>query len=312
MKTGLAVRLQSHWQGQLSLWLVFFYCPFLIILPGGLAIIVALLGSATSMQPSPNAGRWLVWITLATTDVMAVWWCWGTIQTSFCMLSRNRLVSAAPVFAMGFGAMMIVISEVLPASYNSSRELLDELKRERQEQKKAERSWEKKPWTVTAQLELHRLIASGDIGWDSARILEKAIVANPDLTLLEIDSLGGLVREENLIIDIVRHHKMDTLVLSKCASACTGVFLAGERRYVGPLARLAFHQSGFPGRAHDTTWSAPEYESSILFRAKGVSEDFMKEALNTSYFSLWKPDVLDVKLSGFATNWWSDRPNKYQ
>lgn len=312
MKSGLADRLQSHWQGQLSLWLVFFYCPFLILVPAGLAIMVAIVVSVALMQPSPSAGRWLVWITLATTDAAAVWWCWGTIQTSLRMLSRNRLVSAAPVFAVGFGAMLAVISVVLPESYNTSYELLDELRSERQEQKRSERAWEKKAWTVIAQPELHRLIASGDIGWGSARILEKAIVENPDLTLLEIDSFGGLVHEENQIVDIVRHHKMDTLVLSKCASACTGVFLAGERRYVGPLARMAFHQSGYPGRAHDTIWSVPEYESSILFRAKGVSEDFMKEALNTSYFSLWKPDVLDVKLSGFATNWWSDRPSEYR
>lgn len=312
MKTDLAARLRSHWHGQLSLWLVFFYCPFLILIPSGLATIVGIVGSVVLTAPSPNAGRWLVGATLATTDALAVWWCWGTIQTSFHMLSMNRLIAAAPVFALGFCATLLVISEVLPESYTSTRELVVEFQKERQEQKKAEPSWEKKPWTVTAQPELKRLIATGDIGWGSAKVLERALSVNPNLTLLEIDSLGGLVHEENLIVDIVRNHKMDTLVLNKCASACTGVFLAGERRYVGPIARMGFHQSGFRGRERDTKWSIPEYESAILYRAKGVSEDFMREALNTSYFSLWKPDVLDVKLSGFATNWWSDRPTKYQ
>jgi ATP-dependent protease ClpP protease subunit len=120
------------------------------------------------------------------------------------------------------------------------------------------------------------------------------------------------VHEENLIVDLIQVNNLDTLVLGKCASACTGAFLAGNRRYVGPEAKLGFHQAGYRGRPQDTQWDIPEYESSILYRAKGVAQDFSPEALNASYYSLWKPDVYDVKQSGFATNWWSERPKEFQ
>lgn len=312
MKTGLLDRLRAHWHGELNLWLVFFYCPFLILIPAGLALLVEFLSVFLNMNPAAYAERWLVGSTIVATDLLTVWWCRGTIQKSLRMLSADRLLSAVPVFALGFYAAMLFVTESLPLSVASTSEIIQEASRERQAKLKSQEPWEKTPWTVRAQPELRRLIATGDIGWGSAKALEKAIAGNPELTLLEIDSLGGLVLEENLIVDMVQSRKMDTLVIGKCASACTGVFLAGDRRYVGPNARLGFHQSGFRGRAPDTQWSSPEYESAILYRAKGVSDAFTREALNTSYYSVWKPHVLDVKLSGFATNWWSDRPTKYQ
>jgi Clp protease len=312
MKSDVTDCMRAHWHGELSLWMVFFYCPILVSIPCSVAAAVAMLSSVFFAEIPVSAGRWLFGSTIAATDAMTVWWCWGTMQKSLRMLSMNKLIAAAPVFAIGFYAAMLVMTELLPLSFSSTSEIIGEVRKERREQLNSESAWERKPWTVMAQPELHRLIAAGDIGWGSARALETAINANPELTLLEIESFGGLVREENLIVDMVRTHKMDTLVIGKCASACTGVFLAGNRRYVGPNARLGFHQSGFTDRAHDTKWSIPEYESAILYRAQGVSEDFTRQALNTSYFSIWRPDVLDVKLSGFATSWWSERPSKYQ
>jgi hypothetical protein len=137
--------------------------------------------------------------------------------------------------------------------------------------------------------------------------MEAALTAHPDIRLVEIESPGGYVHEMNLIVDLLRKHHMDTLVRGKCASACTEIFLAGERRYVGPEARFGFHQSGYAGRNRDTVWSISEYESSILMREKGVDEKFIHNALNTSYYDLWKPHVYDIKRDGFATHWWSER-----
>lgn len=312
MTAQLGERLCAHWRGELSLGLIFLYCPFLVLIPSEVAVVVAMLGTLVFTATPLAASRWLFGLTIAATNAMAVWWCWGTMQKSMRMLSENKPFAAAPVFAVGFYAAMLVTMELLPESWSITSEIIGKARKERQEQISSESSRERKPWTVMAHPELHRFIASGGIGWGSAKALEKAISTNPELTLLEVESFGGLVHEENLIVDIVRKHKMDTLVIGKCASACTGVFLAGENRYVDPKARLGFHQSGFKDRAHDTKWSIPEYESAILYRAQGVSEEFTREALNTSYFSLWKPDVLDVKLSGFATNWWSERPAKYR
>lgn len=314
MKLGLTDRLQSHWRGELNLWMVFFYCPFLILAPACLAITIELPIALLHTESTEVSFMWLYCTSMAATDAMAFWWCWGTVQKSLRMLSMNKLFAALPVFTIGFCTAILVILELLPMSYSSVSEIITEVRMKREMELKSEKKdlWTKIPWTVTAQPELRRFIAQGKIGFGSSTVLEKEINENPQLTLLEINSPGGLVHEENLIVDIILKQKMDTLVLEKCASACTGVFLAGVRRYVGPNARFGFHQSGFEGRKDDTIWDIAEYEASILYRAQGVSEEFIRQALNISYYSLWKPDILDVKLNGFATDWWIERPEKYK
>ena len=130
--------------------------------------------------------------------------------------------------------------------------------------------------------------------------------------MIELNSKGGYVSEMNRLVSIVESNHLHTFVREMCAIACTEIFLAGERRYIGPDAKFGFHQSGYKGRPHDTRWSIHEYMSSIDFRAKGLSEPFIGQALNTAYYDLWRPDVLELKRSGFATAWCSDRGSEYR
>ena len=169
-----------------------------------------------------------------------------------------------------------------------------------------------RPWIVIAQPALRRFIASGPIGDGSARVLADAIKAHPGLRLLELDSPGGLFVEAEQVVTLVRKHKLDTVVLDKCASACTSIFLAGERRYITWNARFGFHQSGYYGRKHDTVWATEEYETAIYFRERGVSEAFLQTALNTSHYGIWRPDPLDVNRNGFANAWRIERPGEYR
>ena len=173
-------------------------------------------------------------------------------------------------------------------------------------------SYKSKSWTVVAVPEISRVVASGPIGVGSAETLRKVLLANPQLHLLELDSPGGLIAEENKLISIVTEHHLDTLVLSECASACTGVFLAGNNRYIGTDSWLGFHQSGYKGRPHDTVWSNTEYMTSLSYYEKDINEKFAKSALNTSYYDIWYPYPIDVKRSGFATAWWSERGAHYR
>jgi membrane-bound ClpP family serine protease len=172
-------------------------------------------------------------------------------------------------------------------------------------------AWESRPVRVLAEPQWHRLSLQGDMGWGSAAALERALREYPQTQVLELESPGGFVHESDLMVDLVQLHGLDTLARGRCASACTEVFLAGRRRFVGPQARFGFHQSGYEGRAQDTQWSTTEYEASILYRAKGVSADFAAQALNTSYYGLWRPPLLEVKRAHFATHWWSERPPEY-
>lgn len=303
----IAQRIVNHWFGETTLWEAMTHCIALVVMPMCLGILIGIACGVLTRSESKifnvafHAG---IGVTLAGVG----WWCKGMYAMSNRLLSKQRLVAALIVFLIPCPiAWQLVSSWSVGFVQSVNHELAVSARSSRQVEQ-----WEHRPINVMAFPELHRLSVTGDIGWGSAKALAKVLENYPDIHLIELESPGGFVHEANLIVDHIQKREMDTLVRGRCMSACTELFLAGKRRFVGPDARFGFHQAGFEGRDRNTEWSISEYESSIFYRSKGVSQDFADKALNTSYYSLWKPHVLDVKLKGFATDWWSERPKEYE
>ena len=304
-KLSLRHRIRSHWHGEQDLVQAFGYCLSLVVMPIGLSGIAAWLLQTAFPYSSRGTALFISNVGGLLTVLADFWWCAGVHAMSMRRLERNGMVRALLLFLVAGQGFWWVAGSWVPTLMESAREdwinVWHPLASE-------SRSWSRKPLQVPPLPELHRFSVTGSVGWGSAKAVEAAITANPEIRLIEIESTGGYVREADLIVDMVRKYGLDTLVRGKCYSACTEIYLAGQRRYVGPQARFGFHQSGYEGRGHDTHWSITEHESSIFYRSKGVAQQFMEQALNTSYYDLWRPDVYDVKVSGFATNWFSDRP----
>lgn len=70
-----------------------------------------------------------------------------------------------------------------------------------------------------------------------------AVLDNPQARVLQIESGGGSAVTGDLLARIVQANDMDVHVRAYCASACIPIFLAGERRILGPGARLGCHQT---------------------------------------------------------------------
>ncbi len=70
-----------------------------------------------------------------------------------------------------------------------------------------------------------------------------AVLENPGLRVMQIESGGGSSVVGDLLAAIVGHNGMDVHVGSYCASACIPIFLAGQRRILAPGARLGCHQT---------------------------------------------------------------------
>jgi hypothetical protein len=307
----LGDRLRGHWRGDLSLFQIYFYCPvlaflFLVILFGAVLTVEA------AFELSAVKRAYLEASGIAGIGACGLWWCVGAFRKTNNLLSENRMTIAALVYLSACWSSWQVGSIFFPEALDSIEILSNRIGEEREYLADIQESNKKQPWRVTAQPELRRIIAEGRIGHGSADALEKVVRQYPELRLVELNSKGGYVSEMNKLVAIVESNHLDTFVREKCASACTDIFLAGERRYVDHDARFGFHQSGYKGRPRDTEWSITEYMTSIDFRAKGLPEPFISKALNTSYYDLWRPDVLELKASGFATAWWSDRGPEYR
>lgn len=91
------------------------------------------------------------------------------------------------------------------------------------------------------------LYLKGKVGVGSTLALKAALEQNPDIRRVVLRSPGGLVVEGMGMAQLVKTRQMETVVLGECASACTLVYVAGSKRWLGPKGVLGFHRSYIPG-----------------------------------------------------------------
>lgn len=292
----------KHWRGELPMWEALTHGVAIVLLPAVIALTVAFAIDLVSVES--RATELVFYAGYGLTLLATGWWCKGMFALSNQLQSQQRMLSALVAFLLPCPIAWSLVSTWSVHFWESTNELVMQQATQRE-------PWMDTPASVVGISEQHRLTLTGGIGWGSTKALAKALDAHPELRLIELESPGGISLEAGAMVDLLQKRGMDTLVRGRCASACTKLFVAGKRRFVGPKASFVFHQSGFTGRKHDTVWTVTEHESSILYRAQGVSKEFADAALNESYYGGWTPDVLDIKRSGFATQWWSDRPAEY-
>jgi ATP-dependent protease ClpP protease subunit len=302
---ALAPRIRSHWQGNQTLGQAFGISLVLVALPATFCFALGMTMVKFFPGVSARTPLQVLFMGGFLSVLLGAWWCRGMFAMSMVLATANRLMASVAVFVVACAAGWWVATDWAMG-------LTDMVYKDWTAQTSPPEAWEKSPAVVLPLPELHRFELSGSVGWGSAQALQTALAAHPTIHLLELESDGGFVHEGNLLVDLVRKHHLDTLVRGKCYSTCANVFLAGERRFIGPDASLGFHQSGYAGRTRDTQWSTSEYESSIFYRERGMSPEFMEKALNTSYFSMWVPSAQESLSGGIATHWWSERPREYR
>ncbi len=150
--------------------------------------------------------------------------------------------------------------------------------------------------------EVTRLKIEGEMGVGSTRALMSALARHPQVRVLEITSPGGLLTEGHGMARVALQRTLNTQANGVCASACTLVFVAGERRLLAPQASLGFHRSHRLGEGFSTGWSSVDHFVANFYRNRGVPEDFIQKALGTPGWDLWEPGHERLINSGVATD----------
>src|ERR1700722_12369788 len=122
--------------------------------------------------------------------------------------------------------------------------------------------------------------------WAVPQNLMATLASAPGVRTVRLDSPGGYLQPALQAAEIIRARGLDTYVPRLCASACTVVFLAGKDRFLGPDARLGFHQAHAPG-------VPPAYFDALLretYQKAGVPDGFIDHVLRTPPQSIWFPD----------------------
>lgn len=129
--------------------------------------------------------------------------------------------------------------------------------------------------------------------------LEQALESNPDITTLHLHSVGGRILGAARMAELVRKYQLNTYVKTRCASACTIIYLAGKQRLIGEEGQLAFHAASLGGSSthdnHPLSGTLREH-----YENADVPEWFLKRVFATPNHELWTPSHQELLKAGIV------------
>ena len=160
-----------------------------------------------------------------------------------------------------------------------------------------------------------------EITWADVDELERLLSEPADIRIVELNSSGGDIGAATYMADLVIDYELDTNVNGECASACTLVFLGGERRSVNRGSWLGFHQSWwepeyveqyFLENKDDEGWSSPfefaswlygDTQAEVLknmqyFVERGVDPLFAIRTMQATSDDMWYPRRKELVSAG--------------
>jgi hypothetical protein len=140
----------------------------------------------------------------------------------------------------------------------------------------------------------------GFLGFGVAREVEKQLAVMSAIRVVHLNSEGGRITDARKLRDLLSKRRAATYSSAGCYSACTLVFMAGERRVLAQSATLGFHRASFPGVRPEYFEVASEGDR-LYFLERGVAPDFVERAFGTSETDLWKPTRGELFAAGVIT-----------
>lgn len=141
------------------------------------------------------------------------------------------------------------------------------------------------------------LILEGPIAQGTADLVSEQLSADPGIDRITLNSIGGRMRDAEQIARLIRDRGMSTEAVNECASACTLILLAGERRAAAIGSRIGFHQPDFPGlELEERRQMVESLRKNYL--AAGVPGSFVRQALATPPDSMWYPTEQELLKAG--------------
>jgi hypothetical protein len=141
---------------------------------------------------------------------------------------------------------------------------------------------------------------AGGITFGTTDEIRQALDEGSQIKVLHLNSIGGRIAEGRKLRELIRERGLITYTATECDSACTIAFMGGKARYVGPNAKLGFHQAAFPGATADQIAEEDGKDKAALIRA-GVATDFADRAYTTAHDKIWYPTTAELLAAHIIT-----------
>ena len=160
-----------------------------------------------------------------------------------------------------------------------------------------------------------------EIVWEDSEALLALLLGNPEIEIIQLNSIGGLVDAARYMADIIIDFEKDTHVVGECSSACVPLFLAGNRRTIQRGSWLGFHQSYWDAAdmeayyddlREDEGWLTPfdfaswvveDTQQSVVATMefmieRGVRPSFVVKVLQATSDDMWYPRRAELEEAG--------------
>ena len=99
---------------------------------------------------------------------------------------------------------------------------------------------------------------------------------------------------------LIQAQGLATYASGLCASACTLIFAAGERRQLGPEGQLGFHGYTLEifGGLPQIDLMAEQQKDRKFLISQGVHADFIDQIYATAPTDLWRPSPDQLRAAG--------------
>jgi len=135
---------------------------------------------------------------------------------------------------------------------------------------------------------------AGTITFGSAYKLKETLDANPNIEVLNLNSIGGRIREGRAMAKLVRDRGLSTYSSEYCISACTTIFVAGKARILYRNANLGFHSVDLALHSRTEAKAETDKEAQVFIDA-GVDEDFIRRAQGVPTTDVWYPTIDELR-----------------
>ena len=155
-------------------------------------------------------------------------------------------------------------------------------------------------------------------------LLSDYLFEHPEIKILKLTGPGGFMPAARDMAAKIIEFNLNTVAYGECASACTTIFLAGNKRSLETSAKLGFHRQwvdkeqeklyynamketkGWKNEFDYIAWIYDVLADNIVkdiefMESRGVSMDFILKALSKASYDMWEPSRDELTAAGIVT-----------
>lgn len=277
-----------HWQGELSL-AVSFWINFFLLNVAKISFDTWLTQNSPIKHPQIAARVGIIYIAIVLVIVYPwqIIGAWRACNRHVATTGKAFWARAAQVFLIfGFLATLGNLNKSWPI-YNDLYDL----------------GFKKDQFAnYTLKLENNDTLIhlKGGLGFGVSEDIAEFLKHHPEIKGIILDSIGGRIYEGRELSKLILIHGLDTYSLEGCYSACTTAFIAGENRFLGIGANLAFHQyiMGYKALGDFVDVKKEQQEDLRIFERQRIKPDFVKKLFDTPHDDLWYPTIDEMLNAG--------------